>query len=995
MKVIDKSEKLEELRKLVNKFRNNISQFTNKDYKEYRLRQDFVNEFFALLDWDMSNKAGLMENLREVVMEDNLEVSGTQKYPDYTFKWGDHAFFFVETKKPSIDIKNDIDPAFQVRRYGYSAKLKISILTDFHEFAIYDTRIKPNKNDKAITARLKYFTYEQYEENWDYLYGLLAKGNVISGSIEKEIGSGTKKGTSEVDKDFLELIEGWRSELAKSIARNNKKADLDSINMAVQKIIDRIIFLRICEEKGIEQYENLLNICKNEKNIYGQLAGYFDKANKKYNSELFKPDSFINELKIDNEVLADIIDGLYYPCPYAFSVLPVEILGNIYEQFLGKTIHLTETHQARIEEKPEVRKAGGVYYTPKYIVDYIVMNTVGEKIKGLTPKEIEKIKILDRACGSGSFLLGAYTSLLNYHLACYTKKENLAKALKNEAIYPFKKDSYKLTIKEKQKILLSNVFGVDIDAQAVEVTKLSLMLKLLEGEGDESAGKLFKYSDTKLLPTLSGNIKCGNSLVGPDFYKNKNLTLFGSEDMKKINAFDWQKEFPEILKVGGFDCVIGNPPYVRQESISQFKEYFERNYAVFLGTADLYTYFIEKGINLLKRQGIFSFIVANKWMRANYGENLRKFIVKNTAVREIIDFGELPVFLNAATFPEIIVLEKSDVKEQRFKYLAVKSLDFTSLFDEVHKKAKALNSKSLGSGGWTLSSNEEIDLLEKMKRKGLLLGDYVNNKIYRGLITGLNEAFVIDGNLRKKLIAEDKGSSELIKPFVKGDDIRKYYIKDKDRFLIFIPDGWTKEQSKGNEDPWKWFKENYPAIAKHLEIYETKAKQRWDKGSNWWELRPCDYYSKFEEVKILYPDIAKESRFTLDRNGTYSTNTAYFIPTNDLSLLAILNSKLIFYFFKKIAAVLGDADKGGRLRWFTQDIVKIPIAKVSNENRKQIESLVNQMLEIQQKSQSNKVEADKKHYQQKVELLDKQIDELIYEIYGLTKEEIAVVEGKL
>jgi len=229
----DKTTKLEELRELVDKFRNNISQFTDKSYKEPRLRQDFVDEFFKLLDWDISNKECAIEEFRDVVIEDNLEISGTQKYPDYTFRIGNEPVFFVETKKPFVDIKGDIDPAHQVRRYGYTAKRKISLLTDFHEFAIYDTRIKPGKNDKASVARLFYCTYDEYEKNWDFLYGLLSKEAVKKGSINDYVGKGTKKGTSEVDKDFLKLIENWRSELAKNIAKNNKKTEIDAINMAV------------------------------------------------------------------------------------------------------------------------------------------------------------------------------------------------------------------------------------------------------------------------------------------------------------------------------------------------------------------------------------------------------------------------------------------------------------------------------------------------------------------------------------------------------------------------------------------------------------------------------------------------------------------------------------------------------------------------------------------------------------------------------------------
>jgi TaqI-like C-terminal specificity domain/N-6 DNA Methylase len=936
----DRAQKLEELRELVNKFRNNISQFTDKNYKEQRLRQDFVNEFFELLDWDIRNKAQLMESLREVVIEDNLEVSGTQKYPDYTFRWGDHPFFFVETKKPSIDIKNDTDSAFQVRRYGYSAKLKISILTDFQELAIYDTRTKPNKNDKAITARLRLFTYEQYEENWDYIYGLLAKGNVISGSIDKEIGSGAKKGTSEVDKDFLEFIEKWRSELARSIARNNKKADLDSINMAVQKIIDRIIFLRICEDKGIEQYENLLNLGKDEKNMYEQLAGYFDKANKKYNSELFKPDSFINELKIDNEVLADIIKGLYYPCPYAFSVLPVEILGNIYEQFLGKTIHLTETHQARIEEKPEVRKAGGVYYTPKYIVDYIVKNTVGEKIKGLAPKEIEKIKILDPACGSGSFLLGAYASLLNYHLSYYVKKENLPKALKNGAIYPAKKDSYKLTIKEKQKVLLNNIFGVDIDAQAVEVTKLSLMLKLLEGESDESAGMLFKYSDTKLLPTLSDNIKCGNSLIGPDFYKEEKISLFDDRELKKkVNVFDWLKEFSEIFKSGGFDCVIGNPPWVSLSGkfgndilSEQELAYLTSKYHANTYMPNLYEYFIWKGLELMGPDGLFSFIVPDRLGFNEQFVNLRKSILDNS---QIISLTYKARFPDIVADTLIFVFKKSKVKSYMFN---------VGEFDkELHKKSikEYYDDKDLYFA--YQADNEIAKVLKKIdsiKNKRLILDVFETTSGFGG---------------KSDCITDERVKASQIR-IIKGKNIERYYINGS---LFFE---FKRENITG---------------------------------------RTTDKEKLGAKTKILLRKTGFPIYATFDESGIFPEQSLYFLfnkktEESYLFYLAIINSKVFqFYYWNRLVT---NRDSTPQLKKIHLDIFPVPSIDFSVSKQKEghhnIIGLVDQMLETQKKAHSSKTESDKKHYQQKIEIIDKQIDELVYELYGLTKEEIAVVEER-
>lgn len=941
-------EKISTLNKLVGRFRNNISQYTDKNYKEQRLRMDFVDQFFELLDWDISNKEGAIEEFRDVVIEDNLEISGTQKYPDYTFRIGNEPVFFVETKKPSISLKNSNDPAYQVRRYGYTAKRKISILTDFDEFAIYDTRIKPGKNDKASIARLFYCTYDEYEKNWEFLCELLSKDAVKKGSINNYVGKGTKKGVSEVDKDFLKLIEGWRSELAKNIAKNNKKAEIDPINMAVQKIIDRIIFLRICEEKGIEQFENLQNI-GNDKAVYGKLAAYFDKANKKYNSELFKPDEAINSLDIEDDILKDIIKGLYYPeCPYAFSVLPVDILGNIYEQFLGKTIRLTESHLAKIEEKPEVRKAGGVYYTPKYIVDYIVKNTVGEKIKGLTPKEIEKIKILDPACGSGSFLLGAYTALLNYHLIYYTKKENLAKAIKHEVIYQSKKDSYRLTIKEKQKILLNNLFGVDIDAQAVEVTKLSLMLKLLEGEGDESAGMLFKYSDTKLLPTLSGNIKCGNSLIGPDFYKDKNLSLFDDEEMKKVNVFDWndnEKGFGEIMANGGFDCVIGNPPWGAEFTVNE-KECLVKEFPIVpLKTKDSYFYFIFKGINLLINKGCLGYIIPNTWLLINNADNIRKKLLE-LDIRIIIDYGD-GVFKDATVESSVLVLSKSSTQVSECKIIK-------------YRKGEKIIESTLPKSIWANDGLCRI-ILEMDSTKKTLLSkltkDNVPFKDCCSIVWGIKPYQVGHGkppqtkeDLERRIFHSDKPQGKTWKPLVVGSNINRYSV-------VFPGNQYIKYGE------WLMYKSDEALICK---------------------------------PKILLRQTSDKLRAGYDDDDYYPQNSVFIISSdvyNLKCLLALLNSRLFDFIYG-----LGNPQSGKVFAEIKPSIIKsLPIKTIDSScaNNKQLKivALVDQMLETQKNAHSAKTESDKKHYQQKIDILDKQIDELVYALYELTEGEIKIIEG--
>ena len=544
----------QEIKNLIDRFNENQASYSASGYNEMQLRQEFLNPFFEALGWDVSNKQGYAEAYKEVIHEDAIKIGTATKAPDYSFRVGGIRKFFVEAKKPFVNIKDDISSSFQLRRYAWSGKLPLSILTNFEEFAVYDCRIKPDKNDKASVGRILLIRYDEYEKRWDEIASIFSKEAILKGSFDKyaETSKG-KKGTSEVDDEFLGEIERWRDMLARNIAIKNPELSQRELNFAVQRTIDRLIFLRICEDRGIEHYGTLMALLNGE-NVYKRIRQNFQKADEIYNSGLFHfrdekgraepPDTLTLSLQIDDKPLKDIIANLYYPeSPYEFSVLPADILGQVYEQFLGKVIRLTAGHQAKVEDKPEVKKAGGVFYTPTYIVDYIVKNTVGKLIDnkddltpdplrpssvqasptrrgGMTPKEIAKLKILDPACGSGSFLIQAYQYLLDYHRDWYIK-DGIDKNSKGKEpkLTKVRNGEWRLSTSERKKILLNNIHGVDIDSQAVEVTKLSLLLKVLEGENEQSLAQQMTLWHERALPDLENNIKCGNSLIGTDYYQ--------------------------------------------------------------------------------------------------------------------------------------------------------------------------------------------------------------------------------------------------------------------------------------------------------------------------------------------------------------------------------------------------------------------------------------------------------------------------------------------
>lgn len=996
---IEKIKAKNELQKLVQQFETHLDTYKSHEYNEATLRIDFLNKFFVIFGWDVSNELNLPPSYREVTTEDSVHVEGRSKSPDYAFRIQDGTrLFFVEAKRPYVNISKNSDSSFQLKRYGWNADLPVSILSSFEYFAIYDCTLKPKQDDKPTYARLKIIHYTEYIAEFDYIWDHFSKNAVLAGSLKQFTNKKkSKKGSASVDKDFLESLDSWRISLAKNISENNS-LDEDQLNFVVQQIIDRIIFLRIAEDRNVEDYGCLSNALERE-SIYDSLQSIFLKADEKYNSGLFKHNSVFEKIEISDQVLKKIISGLYYPkSPYEFSVLPLEILGKAYEQFLGKKITLSSGNNIKIEEKLETRKAGGVYYTPRYIVEYIVKNSIEKLCKDKTPSEVAEIKILDPASGSGSFLICAYEYLLNWHKDYYIKnKSALSKKEQKEKLTP----TGELTTKFKGQILLNSIHGIDIDANAVEVTKLSLLLKCMEGETKETIKAQYMLFHERLLPTLDNNIKCGNSLIDFDIYSK--FPDFGKDlkVKKRINAFNWRSQFKAIIDRGGFDIVIGNPPYVRQELLSDFKDYFEIRYKVFSGTADLYVYFFEKSHLLLRSGGLFGMICSNKFMRSNYGQNLREFLKTKTKILKIIDFGELPVFDGPATFPAIYLTENTEVKNQEFVYAPIKRLNFNSLDSEVLSIGKTLDSQSIDGENWALASLEEVTVFKKMKSNSAPLGQYPNVKVYRGIITGLNEAFVIDEQTRKLLIENDKKCEPLIQPFVFGNDVRKYKIDFKKKFLILMPSGWTNENSGNAKDKWLWLEKKYPSIAEHLKPFQKKAEKRWDKGEYWWELRACDYYSKFKSPKITYPDMAKESRFAFDTTGYYLSNTAYFIPIDDTYLLALLNSKLIFGYFRRHATVLGDAEKSGRLRWFSQDFLKIPIRIIDFENSEdvkiynEIKTLAKEIMSLYKQKEKMELSGKLTSVNDELAFNEDNLNQAIYKLYGLNEAEIKLIdEGK-
>jgi hypothetical protein len=1005
------------IHQLVAQFADNREAYRSGRYNEAQLRQEFLNPFFEALGWDMFNRSNYAPQNREVIHEDSIELEGGSRAPDYCFRLGQTRKFFVEAKKPAIDIKYDIHPAYQLRRYAWNTHLPLSILTDFEAFAVYDCRSKPNPSDSAATARILFINYTDYIEKWDEIAAIFSRNAIWKGSFDKYAAdTSSKKGTSEVDDAFLADIEAWRTLLARNIAlRNNQVTNERQLNFAVQMTIDRLIFLRICEDRGIEPENQLLDMGKG-KEIYSQMVQLFQRADIKYNSGLFHfktekgesnhADSFTPHLTIDDKVLKEIIKSLYFPCPYIFKEIPVEILGQVYEQFLGKVIRLTPGHQVKIEEKPEVRKAGGVYYTPSYIVDYIVANTVGKLAEGKTPDEVSLLRIVDPACGSGSFLLGAFQFLLDWHESWYLAHDPEKRSKgKQPALIATEGGGWKLTASEKKRILVNNIYGVDIDAQAVEVTKLSLLLKVLE----EESGQL-SLGFERVLPDLGENIRCGNSLIGWDYFEGQ--LMRDEKEVERVNPFDWQKSFPQVFATegsGGFDAVIGNPPYIRINNLVDYYpsevRFIQNNYTTaHFGKVDIYVAFVEKGMKILNSTGLMGYILPNKFMQADYGVGIRSLISETSSLVKLVDFGNAQVFDGATTYTCLVFLSN------------FKNLSFQAKFNKTSLSAEAFlgnssfesrDSISFSKSAWYIASDYDTTLMKKIELVETTLSEIVKLSI-TGVKTGANNVFVFkvigEENDIVKLSTEETKTEIIIEkkylvPYLKAESLKRYAIGSGSRLLLY-PYYLTNDQTRlVPEIEIKKYPMTWKYLLKFRQILENRQKGKL-KGHSWYGLSFSSSIRMFQENKIVTPTLSQKNAFSLDKDSNFFPQGAGggcgFILKDNFSvhyILGLLNSKLLTFYFQRISSPF----QSGWYAYEPRYLNRIPIRTIDFTNPKDVKqhdrmvALVERMLELHKRTPQTPQEQER--LTAEIAATDAAIDKLVYELYGLTEEEIRIVEA--
>jgi hypothetical protein len=941
-------------------FAINQQSFLAPGVKEAHVRQSLIDPFFEALGWDVRNDSMTAPQYREVIPEDSLAVEGQQKAPDYTFRVGTLPKFYVEAKKCGVNISADPAPAYQLRRYGFSAKLALSILTDFDELGVYDCAARPNPGDKASHARIQYFGFTEYPDRWREIWDVFSREAVWSGSFDQYAASKRKRGTSEVDSEFLKDIEGWRDVLARNLALRNGDLSADDLNAAVQRIIDRIIFLRMAEDRGLEPDRQLLKLCE-QPDIYARfLSGLCRKADEKYNSGLFHfqkesgvsdaPDALTPRLTVDDKALKPILQSLYFEhgSPYNFGVMPVEILGTVYERFLGKVIRLTAGHQAKVEEKPEVRKAGGVYYTPAYIVNYIVHNTIDKQIEGKSPadlagnKSTPPFRVLDMACGSGSFLLGAYQALLDHCLIWHQANPSPKHA---KAVYQNAKGETRLAIAERKRILITHIYGVDIDRQAVETTKLSLLLKALEGENDASLSQQMTLFHERALPNLSLNIKCGNSLIASDF-------SMVPEDLVHVHAFDWPTQFPDAMKAGGFDAIIGNPPYGAALSESDV-DYFRTNYVLQQYQLDTYMAFIERSIGLVKHSGLVGMIIPNTWLLNVQMPKVREHLVTKTTIEDIVHFAE-PVFKQATVDTEILIVRVEPPSESHSA-----TISFVNR-KGVWEKFKTAQSRwqKLAGGVINILERPGIAALADRLRTFPKLADFY--KVTQGakpFQVGKGKPKQTRAIVDAKPFISEKKVDGTFKPLLRGSLMRRYVIEWNNNYWISFGD-WLAEPR---------YSASYDALEKVI------IRQTGDSLIATLDTR------QFIVRDNLYTIIPHKHEF------------------NILVLLGLLNSKLLGWFYQNVInPEVGEAlAQVKRTHLDALPIRVFDLTKTADKARHDnVVALVEKMLALTPKLRGATSESEKAALQNAVTTTDAEIDRLVYGLYGLTEEEIKIVEGE-
>lgn len=764
---------IKKLKNLVIQFQKNRDYYhdAKNAYNEQSCRDEYISPLLECFGWDVQNAAGKDPQYREVRVE---KVTRKTDRIDYTLTLNGVDKIFVEAKKPMVDITRDPEPAKQARRYGYNAKHSVAVLTNFEDLMIYDVTYEPKESDDARVALYKHYNYTDYVSKYAEIAKILLRDNVYDGHfdslVNKEFITDTRD-RIQVDRLFLQLINGWRKGIGEYLySKDAKYHDEEVLNDSVQSFINQIIFLRICEDNNLPLYQNLKSVAGDREKLKREMHSLITAADTRYNSGLFKSDDAILDLSVD--AIWEVIDSIYYPkSPYLFNVIEPSLLGKIYETYLTqKLVVNNRSHSVALGDKEEYLFRS-VVTTPIELVKSMVKMALTPICEGKTPEEIKKIRIADIACGSGVFLVEAFQFLVDWVTNWYLRNEpnHLIEIDNGEKKIPFV---------EKKDILVNSIYGVDIDAHAVETAKFSLLVKLLEKETGPSIS-----SETPALPDLADNIRHGNSLVEKADIKRCTLNK-----VLKIIPFEWSS----INNGGKFDVIVGNPPYVKTEDMRKLTSNYEfeiytEKYLSAYKQFDKYFLFIERAFELLKPSGRLCYIVPNKFFTNPAGSKLRACIGSRLEI--IADFGENQLFEDKTIYSSIIMAKQGGTETTIYR----KYSSSRDLWIESFSESAELDASMFGEDPWVFSTDAGIDsLLENLSSKMIPLSAVVN--LFNGIQTSAERAEKFSDKKEVYWFDEDAIKSETADAFVIEKYGKRYTIEKSILKPYFKP---TKQNEKG------------------------------------------------------------------------------------------------------------------------------------------------------------------------------------------------------
>lgn len=1012
-----KAEARARVAELVRAFQRNEADYLSAGYNETQARTDFITPLLGAFGWDVHNAAGQSLGLREVIEEATVEVGEEKlsKRPDYELRLARQRKLFIEAKKPSVRIDRSRDAAFQTRRYGYSASLPIAVLTNFHQLAIYDCVPLPNETDEAHVARRMLVGYDDLEARFDELWPLLSRESVYSGEFDREFAVDvTRHGANQFDDFFLRQVRSWRERLAVDIHRHDPALSPPELTYAVQLFLSRIVFLRICEDRDIERYETLRGLAA--ANAFDALMVELRRADDFYDSGLFRLlDDARLGIRISDEVLSSIIDELYYPqSPYTFAVVETEVLGQIYEQFLGEVIIFNAAGEVEIAFKPEIRESGGVVPTPRYIVDAIVERTLAPMLAGKSPADLARFTVADTCCGSGIFLLSVFEFLTDHYLAWYQANDRDSHI--GKSIYEVAAGQWRLTFEEKRYILVAHLRGVDIDPNAVEVARFSLLLKLIENESGAGLRDFVARAKTPALPELDATLHAGNSLVSQAEWQAARGAL-PARLLEQVNPFTWADAFPAEIAAGGFDAIVGNPPYIRIQNMQTYspeEAAFYHDPASPYTTArqdnfDKYALFIERSLSLTKPAARLGFIVPHKFMTTQAGRALRRLITDPLTVEEIVHFGAQPVFgRNIANYTCLLVLDRAGAADTLLEQ--VRGLDPWRYGAAGHQSR--ITAADLGEEPWQFANADTRALFDRVRAFcNRELRDVA--EIFVGVQTSADPIYIFRANGEDRHTVTLSWNNrdwpierDILKPCLHDQPLLPYGRAEANAWMIFPYEMVTRPNGKVAARLFQpdEMARDYSGAFAYLTARKADLERRNIVGGTanekqFYQFGRSQSLTKFDSPKIVLPILSLDARYAYDEANIFMTgggNGPYYMvrplpgvdETNHL-LLAVLHHPLC----EAMVRTHTSAFRGGYYSHGKQFIEHLPVPPATPAQRAEIGELVGQVINAIDAAVKAKTPHQRTLHERNAQLLKDTVGSRVSALFGLSADDMAIVRA--